>query len=124
MPASTEVKIARPPSHPNRLLLRASRPQPDSTREMLGRRRQSRLWRSAAFRNSSEKSRAGQLPFRKNPFRTSHRGSVRCLSGAGIGDAAGEGNPAFVTATGADNIPAIIKPLERTFFIGDTSPPY
>src|SRR4029077_3978460 len=113
MPARIEVKIALPPSHPKRLLFRASRPPPDSTIEMLGNRRQSRLFWSAARRQSSEKSCAGHAPFWKNLFRLSSRGSFR------YSDAA-SGVSATVTATGLESILAKTKPLDRIFFIDST----
>src|SRR6266550_8416351 len=110
MLALTEVKMALPLSHPNRLLLRAERPPPDSTTERLGSSRQSSLWRSAAFRNSSAKSWAGQSMDLKNFFKVSRRGSLRY-------SALASGNSALVTDTGTVSIPAMTNPLESSFII-------
>src|SRR5689334_14224953 len=109
MPARTEVKIAFPPSQPNRLLLVETRPPPDSTTEILGRRRQSKLWRSAARRNSAESSLAGQSDFWKKFFKLWSLGSF-------LYSAAAPGTSVFVTATGTERIPASIRPLEINRF--------
>src|SRR5580658_7264046 len=120
MPAAAEENAARPESHPKRLLFLAALPPEVSTKDRLGRRRQSRAYISAASRNMGESSAAGQLPCAKKARRKARReslaGSLRCSAVVGFADSA------WVPGAGRETTPAkTAKPFESSFRISSIS---
>src|SRR5579862_38157 len=88
MQAAADEKAARPESHPKKVVFLAALPPVDSTKERLGRRRQSKPYASETSRNTGESSAAGQWPCskkaRRKPSRGSLLGSGRCSAVAGL----------------------------------------
>src|SRR5208283_2521770 len=108
MPSRVVLKRTLQLPHPKMLLLRACLPPPLSTRERLGRRRQSNPFWSAAIRKSWANSCAGELFLRKNSLIMIHRASARAIiltcTGSGSARAGTASRPAATT-----------KPREKDF---------
>src|SRR5438309_11650654 len=117
MPSLMELNSARPQFQPNILLLRADLPPVLSTKEMLGKRRQSRSFRSASVRKTCEYALAGASVDSKNLSSSGSRGSALNVSAGMDGMGANLASTVVIIA-GTDTIPAkIIATFDNNFLI-------